>query len=207
MQTHIVMRKLFVLSLLLLACLSAFAEPGARKEERRARRDSIKVAEMVGAHRKGTKIKLDGTVLTKEQQALLLSDIDGIDYNEDWAGFAKQRRLGNGLTIGGSVFVGVGAAAEVVALGYVVVGVLVAAFSLGQADMNEVMKPAGYFAAGGMASAAVGAGLLAFGIPIRVKADKKMKATCEGYNNATERVEKEIIFGGTNSGVGIAFNF
>ena len=201
------MRKLFVLSLLLLACLSAFAEPGAKKEERRARKDSIKIAEMVGAHRKGTKIKLDGIVLDKEQQALLLSNIDGIDYNEDWAGFRKQRHLGNGLAIGGSVLIGAGAAAEVVALGYVVVGALVAVFSFGQADMNEVMRPAGYFAAGGMASAAVGAGVMAFGIPIRVKADKKMKATCEGYNNANERIEKEVIFGATNSGVGIAFNF
>ena len=207
MQTHIVMRKLFVLSLLLLTCLSAFAEPGARKEERRARKDSIKVAEMVGAHRKGVKIKLDGTVLDKEQQALLLSNIDGVDYNEEWAAFRKQRHLGNGLAIGGSVLVGAGAAAEVVALGYVIVGVLVAAFTLGQADMDEVMKPAGYFAAGGLASAAVGAGVMAVGIPIRIKADKKMKATCEGYNNATERVEKELIFGATNSGVGIAFNF
>ena len=201
------MRKLFVLSLLLLACLSAFAEPGAKKEERRARKDSIKIAEMVGAHRKGTKIKLDGIVLDKEQQALLLSNIDGIDHNEDWAGFRKQRHLGNGLAIGGSVLIGAGAAAEVVALGYVVVGALVAVFSFGQADMNEVMRPAGYFAAGGMASAAVGAGVMAFGIPIRVKADKKMKATCEGYNNANERIEKEVIFGATNSGVGIAFNF
>lgn len=201
------MRKLFVLSMLLLTCLTAFAEPGAKRDERRARKDSIKVAEMVGAHRKGTKIKLDGIVLDKDQQALLLSNIDGVDYNEAWADFRGQRRLGNGLVIGGSVLIGVGAAAEVVALGYVVVGVLVAAFSLGQADMNEVMKPAGYFAGGGAASAALGAGALAFGIPIRVKADKKMKATCEGYNNASERVSKEVIFGGTNSGVGIAFNF
>lgn len=201
------MRKLFVLSMLLLTCLIAFAEPGAKRDERRARKDSIKVAEMVGAHRKGTKIKLDGIVLDKDQQALLLSNIDGVDYNEAWADFRGQRRLGNGLVIGGSVLIGVGAAAEVVALGYVVVGVLVAAFSLGQADMNEVMKPAGYFAGGGAASAALGAGTLAFGIPIRVKADKKMKATCEGYNNASERVSKEVIFGGTNSGVGIAFNF
>lgn len=193
--------------MLLLTCLIAFAEPGAKRDERRARKDSIKVAEMVGAHRKGTKIKLDGIVLDKDQQALLLSNIDGVDYNEAWADFRGQRRLGNGLVIGGSVLIGVGAAAEVVALGYVVVGVLVAAFSLGQADMNEVMKPAGYFAGGGAASAALGAGTLAFGIPIRVKADKKMKATCEGYNNASERVSKEVIFGGTNSGVGIAFNF
>ena len=204
---HIVMRKLLVISLMLLACLSAFAEPGAKKEERRARRDSIKVAEMVGAHRKGTKIKLDGIVLTPEQRTLLLSNIDGVDYNEDWAAFTKKRYLGNGLVIGGSILVGVGAAAEVVALGYVLVGVLVAAFSLGQADMDEIMKPAGYFAAGGAASAALGAGTLAVGIPIRVKADKKMKATCDGYNNATERVSKELILGGTASGVGIALNF
>ena len=201
------MRKLFVLSILIFACLSLFAEPGTKRDERRARKDSIKVAEMVGAHRKGTKIRLDGIVLDKDQQALLLSNIDGVDYNEAWAGFREKRHLGNGLVIGGSVLVGVGAAAEVVALGYVIVGVLVAAFSLGHADMDEVMKPAGYFAVGGAASAALGAGTLAVGIPIRVKADKKMKATCEGYNNASERVSKEVIFGGTNSGVGIAFNF
>lgn len=201
------MRKLFVLSMLLLTCLSAFAEPGAKRDERKARKDSIKVAEMVGAHRKGTKIKLDGIVLNKDQQALLLSNIDGVDYNEAWADYRWKRHLGNGLAIGGSVLIGVGAAAEVVALGYVVVGVIVAAFTFGQADMNEIMKPAGYFAVGGLASAGVGAGVMAVGIPIRVKADKKMKATCEGYNNATERVSKEVIFGGTNSGVGIAFNF
>ena len=202
------MRKLFVFMLLLMTvCTTAFAEPGTRKEERRARKDSIKVAEMVGAHRKGTKIKLDGIVLDKEQQTLLLSNIDSVDYNADWVAFRKQRHTGNGLAIGGSVLVGVGAAAEVVAVGYVVVGVLVAALTLGAADMDEIMKPAGYFAAGGLAAAGVGAGVMAVGIPIRVKADKKMKATCERYNNATVRVEKSVIFGSTASGVGLSFNF
>ena len=79
--------------------------------------------------------------------------------------------------------------------------------AFGQADLDQLMKPAGYLAVGGLASAAVGAGGLAVGIPIRVKADKKMKGVCEQYNNATVRVEKEVIFGGTASGVGIAFNF
>ena len=201
------MKRILIAVLATLICVSAFAEPGARKEERKARKDSIRIAEMVGAHHKGTKIKLDGTVLTKDQQQLLLSNIDLVDYNEDWAAFSRQRRLGNGLVIGGSVLIGVGAAAEVVAVGYVLVGVLVAAFSLGQADMEEVMKPAGYFAAGGLAVAGVGAGGLAAGIPIRVKADKKMKSVCDGYNNASERVEKELIFGSTASGVGLAFRF
>jgi hypothetical protein len=34
-----------------------------------------------------------------------------------------------------------------------------------------------------------------------------MKSICDGYNNAEKRVEKELILGGTSSGVGIAFNF
>ncbi len=202
------MRKFILFSLVMfLSCALAYAEPGTKKEERRARKDSIKVAEMVGAHRKGTKIKLDGIVLDKEQQTLLLSNIDQVDYNEDWAAFRKQRHLGNGLVTGGSILIGAGAAAEVVALGYVVVGVLVAAFSFGQADMNEVMKPASYFAVGGLASAGIGFAGVSAGIPIRVKADKKMKATCDKYNNATVRVEKEIIFGGTASGVGLSLRF
>lgn len=201
------MKKILFLIMAALVCVSVFAEPGARKEERKAQKDSIRAAEMVGAHHKGVKIKLDGTVLTKEQQSLLLSNIDLEDYNDEWAGYKKQRHLGNGLCIGGSVFIGAGAAAEVVALGYIVVGALVGALTLGQADMNEIMKPAGYIAAGGLAAAGVGAGALAAGIPIRVKADKKMKAVCDGYNNASERVEKELIFGSTASGVGLALQF
>ncbi len=201
------MKKILFVILTVLMCIPSFAEPGSRKEERKAQKDSIRAAEMVGAHHKGAKIKLDGTILTKEQQSLLLSNIDLEDYNDEWASYKKQRHLGNGLCIGGSVMVGAGAAAEVVALGYIVVGALVAALTLGQADMNEIMKPAGYIAAGGLAAAGVGAGALAAGIPIRVKADKKMKAVCDGYNNATERVEKELIFGSTGSGVGLALRF
>lgn len=201
------MKKILFLILTIIMCIPAFAEPGARKEERKAQKDSIRAAEMVGAHHKGVKIKLDGTVLTKEQQSLLLSNIDLEDYNDEWASYKKQRHLGNGLVIGGSVMIGVGAAAEVAALGYIVVGALVGALTLGQADMNEIMKPAGYLAAGGLVAAGLGAGTIAVGVPIRVKADKKMKAVCEGYNNATERVEKEFIFGSTGSGVGLALRF
>ncbi len=201
------MRKLLFVSLMILAAVSAFAEPGSRKEERRARKDSIRAAELVGAHRHRTKIKLDGTVLNADQQFLLLSDIDSTDFNEQWSKYVKRRRAGNGLVIAGSGLVGVGAAAEVVALGYVVVGALVAAFSFGQADMDEVMKPAGYFAAGGLAAIAVGGGALGAGIPIRVKADKGMKSICDQYNNTDRRIDKTIILGTTNSGVGISFNF
>ena len=202
------MRKLFVFVILLMTiCTGAFAEPGAKKEARRARKDSIKVAEMVGAHRKGTKIKLDGIKLTPEQQSLLLSNIDSEDYNPAWADYSKQRHLGNGLAIGGSSLMVLGAASEVIALGLVVSGVFVGIFSFGHADMDELMNPAAYFAVGGLAAGGIGAGAIAVGIPIRAKADKKMKATCDLYNNATERVEKSVIFGTTASGVGLSFNF
>ncbi|MCR5518851.1 MAG: hypothetical protein K6F21_00835 [Bacteroidales bacterium] len=204
------MKKVFLLVLFLLLGVAAFAEPGVRKEERKARKDSIRAAEMVGAHRKGTKIKLDGVVLEKEQQSLLLSNINMEDYNDEWSQYAKKRRLGNGLAIGGSSLVVIGGAAELVAVGYVIVGALVVGLTLGQADQSEIdkmMKPAGYFAAGGLAAAGLGVGALAVGIPIRVKADKGMKAICDEYNGASQRVEKSIIFGATNSGVGLSFNF
>ena len=201
------MKKTLLLIAALFFCLSSFAEPGSRKEERKAQKDSIRAAEMVGAHHKGVKIKLDGTVLTKEQQALLLSNIDLEDYNDEWASYRKQRHLGNGLAIGGSVMIGAGAVAEGVAIVYVLAGVLGAAFTLGQGDVQPIFDIAGYWAVGGLAAAGVGAGALAVGIPIRVKADKKMKGVCDGYNNATERVEKELIFGSTGSGVGLAWRF
>jgi len=201
------MKKLLFLSLLLLIGFAAAAEPGSKKEERKARKDSIRAAEMVGAHRAGTKIKLDGTVLTPEQQSLLLSNINMEDYNEEWSQYVRKRRIGNGLSIGGSSLVLLGAGAEVVAIGYVVVGALVAALSLGHADMDEVMKPAGYFAVGGLVGIGVGGAAMGIGIPMRVKADKHMKGICDEYNNTENRVDKSIILGTTNSGVGISFNF
>ncbi len=201
------MKKILITLLAALLCFAAVAEPGARREERKAHRDSVKIAQMTGAHHKGVKIRLDGTVLTPEQKYLLLSNIDSTDFNPAWKQYTRQRRIGNGLAIGGSCMIGVGAAAEVVALGYVVVGALVAVFSFGQADMEEVMRPAGYFAAGGLAAAGVGAAGLALGIPVRVRADKKMKAVCDEYNNTSVRVEKEVIFGSTASGVGLALRF
>ncbi len=202
------MRKLVVFLVLMMAvCATAFAEPGEKKEARRAQKDSLKAAEMIGAHHKGTKIKLDGIVLTPEQQALLLSNIDGVDFNENWADYRKQRHLGNGLAIGGSVMIAGGAACGVVSLVYAFAGILGLVFSGGQGDVQPIFDTAGYWAIGGVAAAGAGAGIMAVGIPIRVKADKKMKATCEGYNNATERVEKSVIFGTTASGVGLSFNF
>lgn len=202
------MRKfIFFLLLSMLACATAYAEPGEKREARKAQKDSLKAAEMVGAHRKGTKIQLDGILLTPEQQALLLSNIDSVDYNEDWSDFRKQRRLGNGLAIGGSVLVAGGAACGVVSLVYVFAGLLGIVFTAGQGDVQPIMDTAGYWALGGVIAVGAGMGTMAVGIPIRVMADKKMKTTCESYNNATERVEKSIILGTTASGIGLSFNF
>lgn len=201
------MKKFVLCMLAALVCVSSFADPSARREEKKAVRDSLKAVKIEGAHHKGGGIYLDGIKLDKEQQSLLLSDIEGIDYNDVWADYRGNRRLGNGLAIGGSALIGVGAVAGCVSLVYVIGGVLGAAFTLGKGDVQPIMDIAGYWAIGALASAGAGAGLLAAGIPIRVKADKKMKSVCDGYNNASRKVEKSLILGQTASGVGVSVNF
>jgi hypothetical protein len=201
------MKKIVLSLLAALVCVSCFAEASSRKEERKAVRDSLKAVKVEGAHHKGVHICIDGEKLSAGQQSLLLSDIEGVDYNDVWAGYRKQRRLGNGLAIGGSAMIGVGAVAGGVSLAYVLAGVLGAALTLGKGDVNPIMDTAGYWAIGGLVSAGAGAGLLAAGIPIRVKADKKMKSVCDSYNNASRRVEKSVLLGPTASGVGISVNF
>jgi len=204
-------RLIFVIALICMG-VSAFAESPAdklSKEEKRAQRDSIKAAQMIGAHRKGNTIRLDSTVLNSEQRYMLLSDIDALDYNPEWAKLKSQRNWGKTLIIGGSCFAVVG----VGALGYAIVetlaGLFVAIFSFGYAekDIDILMTRAAWGLGIGVVSGGIGVAGIASGIPILKKANKRMNQICDGYNNTVHRVEKELIFGQTSSGVGLAFNF
>ena len=198
---------------LVLACLgfsaSAISPDKLTKEEKKARKDSIKAAEMVGAHRKGGGIKLDNIRLDDEQQALLLSDIEYVDYNAEWKSLRNKRNWGKGLTIAGGVCAGAGAGFVVFGLGEVLAGVLVAVFTFGAGEdaMKDIMGRGGLHIGIGAGLGAVGAAGIATGIPLITTSNKKMKAICESYNSAGHRIDKELILGPTNSGVGIAFNF
>lgn len=203
------MNKHILTILLLLCSVSLFAETemGSRKEERRARRDSIKLAETIGAHIHHGTIKLDGEVLNSDQRYMLLSNIDSEDFNAAWQKYNSRRKWGNGLVIGGSCVMGAGAVAGVAGMGYTLVGVLVTVLTLGYGDTKEIFNTAGVLLGGGAVGLAVGGVAVGVGIPIKAKARKNMKKICNGYNNAVERVDKELIFGSTPSGIGLSFNF
>ncbi len=203
------MNKHILTILLLLCSISLFAETemGSRKEERRARRDSIKLAEKIGAHAYRGTIKLDDIILDNDQRSLLLSNIDAVDFNADWQKYNSRRKWGNGLVIGGSCLMGGGAVVGVAGMGYALVGILVTALTLGYGDTDDIFNTAATLMLGGVVGMAAGGVALGVGIPIKAKAKKNMKRICNGYNNAVEKVDKELIFGSTPSGVGLSFRF
>ena len=162
-------------------------------------------------------MRLDGLDLTREEQALILSDINGQDLNADWAKLRKNRALGEGLIIGGAATAGTGA---LVFVGTGVVWVLVAAIGGGLAgalsggdsdaaqnavdNVSESFAPwfIGSGVATGLGVAAVGAG-----IPIKVINSKKMDAIVDEWNNGKGGSEVSVNFGAAPSGVGFTLNF
>lgn len=206
------MKKLVLLIITLCCAFSALAEAPAdklTKEQKKAQKDSIKAAEMIGAHRKGGTIRLDGTVLNSDQRYMLLSDIDAVDFNPEWAKLRSKRNWGKGLIIGGGVLGVAGGVVAVYGLAEVVAGIFVVVFSLGYGSdqAGKLMSRGGITLGIGAGAALVGVGGIAAGIPILTKANKRMTEICNGYNGTVNRVEKELIFGSTNNGVGLAFNF
>ena len=106
------------------------------------------------------------------------------------------------MTIGGTCLTVVGVAAGVVGLGTMLIGALFAAVG-----HDSMVRTGGYITLGGAVGTGAGIITTATGATIKKKASIKMHSVCDGYNNAGQRIEKEIILGGTVSGVGIAFNF
>jgi len=203
------MKKLFMIMAALLICVQALAmENAEKKAERRAQRDSIEAVKNIGAQRYRAGIKLDGTKLTPEQQSLLLSNISAVDYNEDWRKFNSKRAWGNNLIACGSVVAGAGA----LCMGYgtvcLVAGLFATALTLGAGDTTELLQRGGTFMGVGAAGVLIGGGTALFvGVPLKVKGTKGMGKICDGYNNTTDRVSKELILGPTSGGVGLTFRF
>lgn len=164
-------------------------------------------------HRAG--MRLNGTDLSKEEMAIILSDINGVDRTADWAKYKHNRALGKGLIIGGS---SAAAAGALVFVGTGVVWVIVAAFGGGiaaaaggdgQEVVDDVSKQfAPWFIGSG---AAVGAGLAsaAAGIPICIVNNKRMSGIVNEWNAANGQAGSEVSFnfGAAPSGVGFTLNF
>lgn len=210
------MKKILFVILSLMMAAPAFAEEFqeieikkdsakiAAKAAKKAEKDSIKVA---GAHRYRTTIKLDGVKLDQQQLQLLLSDIEGTNQVESWEKYVRRHNWGKGLTIAGSSVAGAGGVVFVFGMAYILVGVIVIALTMGLGDSDEILKPGATMLSVGLAGMLAGGAIDAVGIPLLVSANHKMRDICDGYNTATQKVDKQLILGGTGNGVGLAFRF
>lgn len=173
------------------------------------------------AKRFGSKIRIDGQKLTKEQQILLLQDIDGVDYSRKWDNARITRDWGIGLTAAGSAVTVVGACGTAVMAIAAALGIAIGASagaivgSVGGEETasdtasqaaNNVAEEMGPKIAAWMAVTGVGLASTAVGIPLWAVGSSKMGKIVKTYNG-TRHADSGLYLGPTSSGAGIAFVF
>lgn len=200
------MKKIILALVLLTACAAAYAQyiPDGT------------------AKRVGSKIRIDGQKLTKEQQLVLLSDIDGKDYTRDWNKGRITRGWGMGLTIGGGTVAVVGACGTMIMLVATAFGVAIGAGTgaiVGSIGGEEAASETASEAANNVAeemtpiinalATVTGVGVVstAVGIPLWVVGSKKMGKIVKTYNGTSRHADSGLYFGPTASGAGLAYVF
>lgn len=182
--------------------------------------------------RKGCGMKVDGQKLTWDQQAYILSDIDGNDCTQQWIRARKVRGWGIGLTTGGATVTVVGAGATLVMVVATALGVAfgagvgaVAGSVGGEEQAQESANDAAQQVADEMTPkinacmAVTGVGLVTtvVGIPMWVSGTKKMNKIVKAYNTSHLAFEPEFKVGPSFAyspatrtmvpGVGLTLNF
>lgn len=162
------MKRLIVSLLLLLMSLGAWAQFAGE------------------LHRSGTRLKLDGEKLSREAQAVFLSEIGCLD---SWNKAKSGRNTGIGLTVGGgtaavggSLLFLVGATASM--LGAVVggaVGSIGGEESAQQGAENGAKAGEPYMTAG-LITAGAGIAAVGVGIPLMAVNGKKLSRIVDAYN-------------------------
>lgn len=147
--------------------------------------------------RKGSGMKVDGQKLNWDQQAYILSDINGQDRTADWIKARKVRGWGIGLTTGGATVTVVGAGATMVMVLATALGVAfgagagaIAGSIGGEEQAQESANEAAQQISDEMTPkinaclAVTGVGLVttAVGIPLWVSGTKKMNKIVKAYN-------------------------
>ena len=200
------MKKIILALVLLTACAAAYGQYIP---------DGI-------AKRHGSKIRIDGQKLTPEQQTLLLSDIDGIDYTRAWKNANLTRKWGIGLTAAGGTVAVVGAGGTLVMIIATAFGVVIGAGAGavvgsvgGEETASETASEAANNVADEMApkinawATVTGVGLVstAVGIPLWITGSSKMSKIVKTYNGAPRHSDSGLYFGPTASGAGFAYVF
>ena len=162
------------------------------------------------ASRSGSDIKLNGTILSPQEKAQLLSDINGTDFTDEWNQAARRSRTGRALTISGGIATGaglLGAAAGILlsATGAIIgstAGAMVGNAVTGAQEGAKAGEPLTT-----ISTIVGGAGLVALGvgIPLLVSNNKKMNSILDRYND--DRPVAQLDFGPTAHGVGFILKF
>ena len=162
--------------------------------------------------RSGTRIKVDGVKLSREEQAALLSDIGGTDYNPAWQKAKSGRNTGIGLTIGGGIVTLAGGTAFMVGLIASTIGAGVGAVvgSIGGEETAQEAAQQGATAGepyidGGLIAAGAGLAAMGAGIPLMIVNGKRLGNIVKTCNN--DRSEAQLSLGPTGNGFGLVLNF
>jgi hypothetical protein len=164
------------------------------------------------AKRAGTHIKVDGVKLSREEQAALLSDIGGTDYNPAWQKAKAGRNAGMGLTIGGGAVALGGGAVVLLGLTTSIIGGAAGAIvgSIGGEEGAQQGAQAGVAAGepyinGGLIATGVGLAAMGAGIPLLAVNCKRLNNIVKDYNG--ERPEAQLSLGPTGNGLGLTLSF
>lgn len=131
--------------------------------------------------RSGTHLKVDGERISPEQQILLLSNIDGTDFNPAWNKAVSGRNLGIGLTVGGGVAALGGGALTLIGIATSVIGAATGAVvgSIGGPDTAHDAAESGAsagkpYTTAGLITAGAGIVALGAGIPMIISNNRRL---------------------------------
>ena len=162
--------------------------------------------------RVGATITVDGEKLTPEEQAALLANINGMDYNLAWQKAKAGRSTGMWLTIGGGVALLGGGVATLMGLTVSLAGATVGAIagSIGgeqgaQQGAQQGATAGKPLATGGAIAAGTGVVAMVAGIPTLISNNKKLNEIVGACNNG--RSGAQLSLAPTGNGLGLVLNF
>lgn len=155
-------------------------------------------------------MRLDGRILSLQEQGAILSDIGGKDYTSEWLRYSHWREEGQKCIIAGTVITSIGTGA-LLGIGAAYIGGLfgvvfpLAVFAASESvqilnDYDSAFAP--WFIGSG-AVAAAGAATFLTGVTILVVNNRRMSAICDKYNESCITLQ----IGLTHSGAGLALLF
>jgi hypothetical protein len=162
--------------------------------------------------RTGARLKVDGVKLSPEDQAVLLADINGTDYNPAWDKAKAGRSAGMALTLGGGVTALGGCTVLMLGLTTSIFGAAIGATvgSIGGQESAQQAAQQGAdagqpYITAGLVAAGLGVAAMGAGIPVLVVNSRKLNGIVKDCNSG--RPAAQLTMGPTASGFGLALQF